>query len=96
MHCPACNNKISFPENKIHFRDACASCLHDLHVCKYCQFYNEGVYNECSETAADRVVDKEKANYCEYFKFLANKTTDKSSLSPAEEAKKKLEELFKK
>ncbi len=34
-----------------------------------CQFYDVKAYNECRESSADRIVDKEKANFCEYFKL---------------------------
>ena len=34
-----------------------------------CQFYDQKAYNECRETSADRVQDKEKANFCDYFKI---------------------------
>jgi hypothetical protein len=27
------------------------------------------MYNECREPSAERVVDKEKANFCDYFEF---------------------------
>jgi len=32
-----------------------------------CKFFDPKVYNECLETNADRIVDKEKANFCDYF-----------------------------
>jgi hypothetical protein len=32
-----------------------------------CKFYDSKVYNECYESNADRIVDKEKANFCDYF-----------------------------
>jgi hypothetical protein len=32
-----------------------------------CKFYDPKVYNECHESNADRIVDKEKANFCDYF-----------------------------
>jgi hypothetical protein len=34
-----------------------------------CQFYDPKAYNECRESSADRVVEKEKANFCDYFKI---------------------------
>ena len=56
---------------KISRREECPECFFSLHSCKMCQFYNPSLYNECSETIAHRVLDKEKANFCDYFK-LAN------------------------
>ena len=34
-----------------------------------CQHYDKSAYNECREPNADRVLDKEKANFCDYYKF---------------------------
>jgi hypothetical protein len=34
-----------------------------------CQFYDPKIYNECKESNADRVVDKEKSNFCDYYRF---------------------------
>lgn len=48
-------------------RDECPSCRGDLHVCKNCEFYDPKSYNECKEPQADRVVEKDRANFCDYF-----------------------------
>jgi len=32
-----------------------------------CVHYDEIAYNQCRESSADRVVDKEKANFCDFF-----------------------------
>jgi hypothetical protein len=48
--------------------DTCRKCGKDTRVCKGCQFYDPSYNNECREPQADRVVDKEKSNFCDYFK----------------------------
>lgn len=47
--------------------EECPYCGRHLHSCKMCTFYDQKVYNECRESNADRIVDKEKANFCDYF-----------------------------
>ncbi len=47
--------------------DSCPHCRSDARVCKNCVFYDVAAYNECREISADRVVDKEKANFCDFF-----------------------------
>lgn len=47
----------------------CRGCHTDLHVCKLCEFYDVRVANACREPIADRVVNKERANFCGYFKL---------------------------
>lgn len=49
--------------------DTCPNCRADIRCCKMCQFYDPKAYNECRESSADRIVDKEKANFCDYFKI---------------------------
>lgn len=48
-------------------QDTCRKCGRDTKVCKNCEFYDRAYNNECRESQADRVVDKEKANFCDYF-----------------------------
>jgi hypothetical protein len=35
-----------------------------------CLYYDESSPYKCSESAADWVPDKEKANFCQYFEYL--------------------------
>lgn len=74
-------------------RDACEKCGTDLHCCRNCQFYDRASYNECSEPMADRIVEKEKGNFCDFFQLSTKK---QGSVDKTAEAKKKLEELFRK
>ena len=49
----------------------CPKCYAAVHSCKMCQFYDKSCYNECREPSAERVTDKEKANFCDYFKLAS-------------------------
>ncbi len=66
MKCWNCATEIDTRE-RVEFRAACPSCDRPLHVCRNCRHYDPAYYNQCRETAAERVVDKERANFCEYF-----------------------------
>jgi hypothetical protein len=48
-------------------RNSCPKCDSDTHVCKNCGFHDTNYNNQCREPSADRVVDKEKSNFCDYF-----------------------------
>lgn len=76
---------------KIGRQDACTKCSSDLHVCKNCKFYDTSSYNECREPSAERVVDKEKRNFCDYFS-----PSDKANYSEKTKNLKALDDLFKK
>ena len=70
IHCYACNNPLDIDSgSKILRHDECIHCQTELHCCKMCSFYDSKVYNECREPLAERIVDKEKANFCSYFKI---------------------------
>ena len=48
--------------------DECPNCHADLHVCKSCDFYESGSHNDCRESSAEFVGDKERGNFCDYFR----------------------------
>jgi hypothetical protein len=75
-------------------RDSCPKCNSDVHVCKNCTFYDPKAYNECHEIQAERVVDKERSNYCDYFKPRSGGIG--ASGPSADDVLKKLDDLFKK
>jgi hypothetical protein len=65
----------------------------DLHCCLNCSFYDIGTYNDCREPQAERVLDKSRSNFCDFFKF---KKTAKATGAADSGTKDKLESLFKK
>lgn len=90
--CHKCNNKIA--EDFFAGRQTqCPSCGADLHCCLNCSFYEIGAYNDCRESQAERVLDKSRSNFCDFFKF---RQTTKNSNTVDSRAKDKLETLFKK
>ncbi len=80
------------PDGPIPRSETCPKCNANVKVCRNCTFYDTAAYNECREPSADRVVDKEKSNFCDYF-TPGGKGQDKNSA--AEDARKKLDDLFK-
>jgi hypothetical protein len=63
--CWSCGKAIE--SNNYHRQDSCAHCGRDTHVCKNCDFHDRAYNNECRESSADRVVEKEKSNFCDFF-----------------------------
>jgi len=90
--CHKC--KIEVAEDFFVGRQAqCHSCGVDLHCCLNCSFYELGAYNDCRESQAERVLDKARSNFCDFFKF---KESGKASGAASSNAKDKLDALFKK
>jgi hypothetical protein len=93
MNCFHCGREIEFKE-RIGFRDRCPSCDRPAHACLNCVHYDPAFHNQCRETQADRVVDKDRPNFCEYFGPSAGSLRPQSA-SPAD-ARSRLDALFKK
>lgn len=74
-------------------QDSCRKCGRDTRTCKGCEHHDRAYNNECRESQADRVVDKEKANFCDYF---SPKAGSGSGTAPRDAAKAAAEALFKK
>ena len=68
--CHRCAAAIA-PTERVGRRETCPHCGSDLHCCQNCRFYTPGRHNDCSEPQAERQVDKEAGNFCEYFVFSA-------------------------
>lgn len=64
--CFNCNTEINAADRPGR-QDSCPNCGADLRCCRNCRFYDPGSYNSCREPRAERVVDKERANFCEWF-----------------------------
>jgi hypothetical protein len=90
--CHKCRKEIA-QDLFIGRQSQCPSCGADLHCCLNCSFYDEGSYNDCREPQAERVLDKSRSNFCDFFSF---KQTKKPSVTVDSDAKDNLEALFKK
>ena len=66
MICWKCRKEINI-EKPVR-GDECPLCHADLHVCKACEFYESGAHNDCRESSAEFVGDKERGNFCDYFR----------------------------
>jgi hypothetical protein len=89
-YCHKCRTLIEV--EKVSLREECPHCGADLHACLNCKFYDTTKSNACQETQAERVQEKEKATYCDYFSFREG-STEKSG---KESAQKLWDELFRK
>ncbi len=90
--CLFCGSPL--PGGKIHFRDLCEACGHELHSCAHCSFYKPGAYRDCAETVPDEVRDKDRMNFCEWFKPSATLPGAGAGGKKAAEAKDRFSGLF--
>ena len=66
LKCFKCGKESEFTDS-VGIRDECEFCNEDSHTCMNCRFYDPKAYNECRETSADVVRDKDRSNFCDFF-----------------------------
>lgn len=71
--CWKCGKPLDLPDGPVPMRATCDHCGSWLHCCLNCQNYRKGSPNDCLIPDIDLVADKEKMNYCDYFKILGRK-----------------------
>ncbi len=76
--------------------DSCQICGFDLHCCLNCQLYDIFSYNDCKEIQAETLTDKEKANFCDFFKFKETGNAISSDKNKFQNKENPLDDLFKK
>src|SRR5688572_6424026 len=84
--CGASLADLTLPLRRL---EECRKCGAELHVCKLCEWYSIAVAKHCREPIAEEVKDKERANFCDYFK----PRPDAYSSAPQSAAKKAESEL---
>lgn len=66
----------------------CRSCAAELHVCRMCEFFDTTYGDACREPVADPPGDKERANFCGYFRARPG-----TYVPPGDEGRRAREEL---
>jgi predicted nucleic acid-binding Zn-ribbon protein len=90
--CQGCG-RVFLPSTLIGRSEICPNCGADLHSCVQCEFYDPAVSNQCREPQAERVGDKERANFCEFFRLSRKQA---SAAPQPDDPLAKLEALFRK
>ena len=93
MTCWKCGAKLKNRLLPFSRYEECTLCKADLHVCLTCRHYNPLINDSCREDRAEFVLDKDKANFCDYFKVNTH-AYKRKDMSEAQMAKRKLTELF--
>jgi len=65
--CWSCGSSLTGVPMPISRISECLSCRRKLHVCLMCEFHDPLVAQACREPIADKVADKQWANFCDYF-----------------------------
>lgn len=93
LQCYRCGESLeslSLPFSRL---DECPSCWAHLHCCRMCRCYDPQVPEQCTEDDAEEVMDKARANFCDYFK-PGEGLFDPASAEMEAQARKSLDALF--
>jgi hypothetical protein len=95
MLCHACKNEIKL-EGPVSRTAECPHCEADAHCCLNCENYDVSAHNRCREPQSEWVSDREKANFCDFFR--PNQASQARQLKPSagDAARSAFENLFKK
>lgn len=91
--CYRCGDSLVVLTLPLSRRDQCPSCDADLHVCKMCRFFDATVTRQCREDGAEDVTEKERPNFCDWFK-PSDSAFDPGRKSQADAAREALDDLF--
>lgn len=67
--CGKCGRKLDIIGNQVGRRDRCPDCDAELRACVHCRHFEPAVAKGCKEPFAEVPMDKESANFCEYFQI---------------------------
>jgi hypothetical protein len=93
LNCWKCGHALDDMPKPLRRRDECPACGADLHVCRLCEFYEPSVAKSCREPVAEEVTDKERANFCDYFRGQPS-VYSAGGVGEAESARSQLEAMF--
>lgn len=84
--CHSCGAEL--PPDAPIFRDTeCQNCSRPLKVCLNCTFYERGAQWDCREPLAEPVQEKDRANFCDYFRPGGKPRADRAGGAGAEQGR---------
>ena len=91
--CYRCGESLASLSLPLSRQDQCPACAADLHVCKMCVHFDRHVPRQCREDGAEDVTEKERTNFCDWFK-PSDTAFDPARKADADAAQDALAALF--
>jgi hypothetical protein len=79
--------------NQVGRRDTCPDCGAEIRTCRNCRHFEPNVAKQCKEPFAEVPMDKDSANFCEFFQISEGGVSARTSRDALLDA---AESLFKK
>ena len=68
LNCWKCGAPLEDEPLPLSRTAACRRCGAELHVCRFCEYYDVAYARSCREPVADPPSDQLRANFCGYFR----------------------------
>lgn len=95
FRCHSCGAAIPLGQgDKIVRRDECPGCGADLKCCRNCRSFDSGRHNQCADSAAEWVSDKESRNFCDLFEPRTTVDLVGGSAKKQADPRKAFDDLF--
>ncbi|HET7395455.1 MAG TPA: hypothetical protein VFK12_03350 [Gammaproteobacteria bacterium] len=88
--CGAALKDVPLPLSRL---SECLTCHAELYVCRMCGFHDPVLRQGCREERAEHVQEKERANFCDYFRPVPD-AFQPADRSGEQAAQTRLEALF--
>lgn len=71
LQCFQCKKKFDMDDATVTVQrsEECPNCGAPVRCCYMCDFYDASSYNECREPMAEKIREKDKANFCNYYRL---------------------------
>ena len=93
LQCWNCGASLDELPRPLSRHNNCPECFNDLHCCRLCIHFRKGETVACIEERADPPVEKEIANFCEFFQPMSNAYTS-GTVERRDATRGKLDALF--
>ena len=91
--CYRCGESLGSLSLPFSRQDECPGCHNPLHVCRMCEYFDASVPRQCREDDAEDVYEKERLNFCDYYK-PSESAFDPARKADADAAAQALADLF--
>jgi len=89
--CAYCGTPYTPP---IYRTTLCQKCGKELKTCRNCRHFSPGEANDCHETVSEPVLDKDRANFCDWFTPATDAAVGTTELNKHSDARLAFADLF--
>ncbi len=94
VYMPICVNCGAPYTAPIYRNTLCSECGKELKTCRNCRHYSPGEANDCHETVSEPVLEKDRANFCDWFSPAADAGAGEKNDSSKGDARQAFADLF--